>query len=219
MFARQLVSILFIALLVSEVVACKPKQADSKRKIIPRDWGRSRPSLLIPDSALYQLANYLMHHHTMHWATGDSVFAYYRHSNAVLACTGPDADKGPNVSKQVLVNLLNRKIVTPADTVFFRQQQANTRGVSLDGSKMLDCVVVPIEEIDSAYRDRGARIHEKYGRFINKIGLPLFSSNYQVAIIDIGYDCGSLCSTNYTLVLYRKGKSWQVVELLEYSIS
>ncbi|RZJ93026.1 MAG: hypothetical protein EOO60_06340 [Hymenobacter sp.] len=219
----RLVIALQCVLLGLGVAACQHKQAERKRVFVSRPLGRPRPSLLIPDSALYQLANYLMHRHTLRWVTGDSVLTYDRESNVVLAYSTPAADEGPEISQWMLEQLVAEKLVTPTDTLFFRHQQANTRGFALDAKKMPDCIVISATEVDSAYqemtREGVEQLHKKYGRFFNKIGLPVFSADYQSVVVDIGYTCGIMCSANYTLLLRRQGQDWQVVKILGFGIS
>jgi hypothetical protein len=217
----RLVIALQFVLLCLGVATCQPKQAEKKRVVVSRPLGYPRPSLLIPDSALYQLANYLMHRHTLRWATGDSILTYDRESNVVLAYDTPNANKGLELSEWAMTRLVAEKLVTPTDTVFFHYQQANTLGFALNAKEMPDFIVVPVAEVDSAWSGKSSfeQLHKRYGRFINTLGLPLFSSDYQSVVVNIGCYCGFWCHAYYTLLLHRRGKEWQVVKILGSGIA
>ncbi|MCB2376072.1 hypothetical protein LGH70_00650 [Hymenobacter sp. BT635] len=194
-------------------------------------WAARRP--LAYDTLVHQFVRELLAQRTARPYGPDSLTTFYlgttlfeqapdQHSARCPTCNSP------NLSGHLLVHLVAQHALTPADTVFMRQQLRGAAEVRLTPGLLPGYEVVPLDTLWALDRRLGRRRRLEAARILEEryhtadffwISVPLFPRDRQTVIVDISYDCGGLCGAGTSYVLRRQNNRWRIMQQMQRWVS
>ena len=112
-------------------------------------------------------------------------------------------------------------LLSDDDLVFIERQKATACGYSLKQSLSPNCRIIPADTLKAIRERISGQQYESPSRVLNRqygtwyfywIALPLFSCDFQTAIVDISFMCGGDCGQQNTYLLHKEKGKWVVVE-------
>jgi hypothetical protein len=127
----------------------------------------------------------------------------------------------PDLSEDLLIDLVREGKLLPADTVFMQQQMPAATSFRLRASLLPGYQVVPADSLWAIRRrlPRGQRF--QLGQMMQSryktddffyLSMPLFSRDRQTVIVSISYSDGSMDEAGSTFALHREQKRWRIVK-------
>ena len=230
---RRFLSAALLLAAVFSAVHLRLAYPPSPKPVVARHWGT--PHMLLPDSVAYGFVRELL-------AQSDTVpekpnrpqvadFYVSRvlfENNLLPAEHGRFYSQCPQENGWWLWQLCEHdSLLTPADTVFMRQQMRMCTGFGLSERHAPNHTVIPAD----TFRVLRERLHDSFAAMrvlkqrhhtssFSHISAPLFSVDHQTVIVTISEICGGgLCGGSDTWLLHKFDGCWRKVRLLSTWIS
>ncbi|RSK35314.1 hypothetical protein [Hymenobacter metallilatus] len=201
--------------------------------VVARKW--SAPRLLLPDSVVYGFVRELlaqsdtMESRPNHPSSADfHISRVLFENNLWPAANGRFYSQCPQENGWWLWQLCEQDpLLTPADTVFMRQQMRFCTGYGLHQRFIPGRTIIPadtvwtlkerLHDIFEAMRILRQRHHTSG---FSNISAPQFSVDHQTVIVEISSTCGGgFCGGSETWLLQKRGRHWHKIRLLSSWVS
>ncbi|OUJ75294.1 hypothetical protein BXP70_04565 [Hymenobacter crusticola] len=184
-------------------------------------------AVLVPDTAVYSLINYIADHpvKTDNDLGSEEKFL----PDGILldrkfSLSKKQGNSQPYLQDGRLQKLVAEKILSPTDATFIKQQAATDtvfvwqkNRLSIKVLVSMDTLVSLMQALDQKQRtwDFWPKLQARYkSKYFNSISLPLFSADYNTAIIETTFMCGGTCGGSETLVVQRRNNKWIIIKRL-----